>query len=135
MTDIDLDFLLNDFVDRLPDVTHAVAVASDGLLIARSRGLPRDEAERVAAVCSGLVSLLRSAAGHFQAGAVESNMTVMEGGWMFTMSVSDGASLLALASRACDTGLVSHELAELIGRVGPALTPAARLLPATGTAR
>lgn len=122
----DLDFLLNYFVDRTPEVTHAVAVSADGLLIARSRALPRDEADRVAAVGSGLVSLLRSAAQHFQAGQVVSNLTELQGGFMFCMSVSSGASLLALASRQCDIGRVSHELAELVNRVGPALTPNSR---------
>jgi predicted regulator of Ras-like GTPase activity (Roadblock/LC7/MglB family) len=123
VTDIDLSFLLNDFTDRVPEVTHAVAVASDGLLIARSRALPTDEADRVAAVASGLVSLLRSAASHFQAGSVVSNLTELQGGFMFSMSVSSGASLLVLASRQCDIGRVSHELVDLINRVGPALTP------------
>jgi len=123
MMDMDLDFLLNEFVERIPGVTHAVAVSADGLLIARSRTLPRDEADRVAAVGSGLVSLLRSAAKHFQAGAVVSNLTELEGGFMFSMSVSSGASLLALAARSCDIGRVSHELTELINRVGPKLTP------------
>jgi predicted regulator of Ras-like GTPase activity (Roadblock/LC7/MglB family) len=123
VTDIDLSFLLNDFTDRVPEVTHAVAVASDGLLIARSRALPTDEADRVAAVASGLVSLLRSAASHFQAGSVVSNLTELQGGFMFSMSVSSGASLLVLAAQQCDIGRVSHELVDLINRVGPALTP------------
>jgi predicted regulator of Ras-like GTPase activity (Roadblock/LC7/MglB family) len=126
MMPADLDFLLNDLVDRVPDVTHVVAVAADGLLIARSRALPQDEADRVAAVASGLVSLLRSAASHFQAGTVVSNLTELQFGFMFCMSVSSGASLLALATARCDIGLVSHELADLINRVGPALTPLAR---------
>jgi hypothetical protein len=125
----DLDFMLNDFVDRIPEVTHVVAVSADGLLVARSRALPKDRAEQVAAACSGQVSLLRGAGQLFEAGVMESNMTVYEYGWMFIMSISDGASLLALATRECDTGQVSHELAMLIGRVGPVLTPAARSLP------
>jgi uncharacterized protein len=132
---IDLDFLLNDFAGRVPEVTHVVAVSADGLLIARSRALPQDEADRVAAVASGLVSLLRSAAAHFQAGAVVSNLTELRHGFMFCMSVSGGASLLALATPHCDIGLVSHELADLINRVGPVLTPTARsgLLPTSGS--
>ncbi|MPZ27494.1 MAG: roadblock/LC7 domain-containing protein [Micromonosporaceae bacterium] len=123
VTETDLDFLLNDFIDRVPEVTHAVAVSADGLLVARSRALPTDEADRVAAVASGLVSLLRSAASHFQAGTVVSNLTELQGGFMFCMSVGSGASLLVLASRQCDIGRVSHELVDLINRVGPALTP------------
>jgi hypothetical protein len=45
---------------------------------------------------------------------------------MFSMAVSDGASLLVVADHTCDIGQVSYEMAELINKVGPALTPAAR---------
>jgi hypothetical protein len=124
-----LDFLINDFVDRLPEVSHAVAVSADGLLVARNRDLPQDQAEQAAAACSGLVSLLRGTGGVFGAGTMESNMVMYERGFMFVVAISDGASLLALATRHADTGLVSHELAALIGRAGPMLTPAARALP------
>lgn len=122
----DLDFLLNDFVDRVPDVAHAVAVSADGLILAASRNLPSDSRDQLAAVASGLVSLLAGASKFFRAGRVVSNVTELDGGFMFSMSVSSGASLLALASRQCDLGRVGHELADLINRVGPALTPGSR---------
>lgn len=129
---IDLDFLLNDFVERVPEVAHAAAVSADGLVLAASRDLPTDSRDQLAAIASGLVSLLVGAARFFQAGRVVSNVTELDGGFMFSMSVSTGASLLALASRQCDLGRVGHELADLINRVGPALTPDNRpgLLPA-----
>lgn len=126
MTDLDLNFLLNDFVARVPKVTHIVAVSVDGLLVARNEALPQDHAERLAAIASGLVSLLHGAAQNLQAGAVVSNLTELVGGFMFTMSVSSGASLLTLAAPGCDIGNVGHELAELINRVGPALSPQIR---------
>jgi uncharacterized protein len=123
VTHTDLDFLLNDFVTRVPEVSHAVAVSADGLILAATSALHPDSRDQLAAVGSGLVSLLRGAARFFQAGRVISNVTEMDGGFMFSMAVSSGASLLVLASRACDIGLVSHELADLINRVGPALSP------------
>lgn len=121
MTDIDLNSRLNDFVERVSGVTHAVAVSSDGLLIGRSRQLPRDEADRVAAIGAGLVSLLRGAARHFRAGSVVSNLTELEAGYLFTMSTTTGASLLALAAQHCDIGGIASELTKLINQVGPAL--------------
>ena len=126
MSDLDVNFLLNDFVARVPKVTHIVAVSVDGLLVARNQALPRDPAERLAAIASGLVSLLHGAAKELQAGQVVSNLTELAGGFMFTMSVSSGASLLTLAACGCDIGQVGHELADLINRVGPALSPLAR---------
>lgn len=132
MNDLDLDFLLDDFVNRIPHVTHVIAVSSDGLLVARNGTLPGNDADRLAAIASGLVSLLGGAARSIDADPVVSNLTEMRGGYMFSMSVSSGASLLALASHGCDIGQVGHELADLINRVGPALTPTRRNKSASG---
>ncbi|ADD42520.1 roadblock/LC7 domain-containing protein [Stackebrandtia nassauensis] len=126
MNDLDLDFLLDDLVKRVPNVTHIIAVSADGLLVARNESLPVNDADRLAAIGSGLVSLLNGAARSLQADPVVSNLTELHGGYMFSMSVSSGASLLALASHGCDIGQVGHELAELINKIGPALTPRAR---------
>lgn len=126
MNDLDLDFLLDDLVKRVPNVTHIIAVSADGLLVARNETLPVNDADRLAAIGSGLVSLLNGAARSLQADPVVSNLTELHGGYMFSMSVSSGASLLALASHGCDIGQVGHELAELINKIGPALTPRAR---------
>ncbi|MGH8791349.1 MAG: roadblock/LC7 domain-containing protein [Stackebrandtia sp.] len=123
---LDLDFLLNDFVSRVPHVTHVIAVSADGLLIACNDALPSSESERLSAIASGLTSLLAGAARSLQADPVASNLTEMYGGYMFSMSVSGGASLLALAGHGCDIGQVGHELSNLISRVGPALTPQSR---------
>ncbi|MGH8875732.1 MAG: roadblock/LC7 domain-containing protein [Stackebrandtia sp.] len=119
----DLNYLLNDFVARVPRVTHVLAVSSEGMLIARDDGLHVDQAERLSAIASGLVSLLAGAARSLRADPVISNLTQIQGGFMFSMSVAGGASLLALADRGCDIGQVGHELATLINQVGPALTP------------
>lgn len=116
-------FLLNDFTDRVYEVTHVLAVSADGLLVACNDGLSEAEADRLAAIASGLVSLLNGAARTLNAFPVGSNLTELNGGYMFSLSVSSGASLLALASYDCDIGQVGHELATLINKVGPALSP------------
>ena len=121
-----IDWLLNDFASRVPGVTHAVGVSADGLLVAATRSLPPDGADQLAAIASGLVSLLSGAARLLSAQPVASNLTEMNGAFMFSMAVSDGASLLVVADHTCDIGQVSYEMAELINKVGPALTPAAR---------
>ncbi len=127
MTDSrELGWLLDNFAERTPDVSHAIAISTDGLLVAATRNLRMDRADQLAATGSGLVSLLRGAARFFDAGAVISNVTQMDGGFMFSMAFSDGASLLVLASPACDVGKVSYEMTELANRIGDALTPAIR---------
>jgi len=122
----ELDWLLNDFTGRVPEVTHAVAVSSDGLVVAATHALSTDRADQLAAVASGLVSLLAGAARLLEAGGVVSNLTELDGGFMFSMAVSSGASLLVLATRQCDIGRVSYEMTELINKVGPVLTPETR---------
>jgi predicted regulator of Ras-like GTPase activity (Roadblock/LC7/MglB family) len=133
MTDSrELGWLLDSFADRTPEVSHAIAISTDGLLVAATRGLRADRADQLAATGSGLVSLLRGAARFFDAGAVISNVTQMDGGFMFSMAFSDGASLLVLAAPTCDVGQVSYEMTELANRIGDALTPAIRAAVAHG---
>ena len=67
----DLGWLLANFADRVPGVAHAVAVSADGLLLAASRDLPRDRADQLSAIASGLVSLTQGASRCFEGGAVK----------------------------------------------------------------
>jgi predicted regulator of Ras-like GTPase activity (Roadblock/LC7/MglB family) len=121
-----LGWLLDNFASRTPDVAHALAISTDGLVLAHTRALPRDRADQLAATGSGLVALLAGAARFFDAGQVISNVTQLDGGFMFCMAFSDGASMLVLASPNADVGKVSYEMTELANRIGDALTPAVR---------
>ncbi|MFD0581477.1 roadblock/LC7 domain-containing protein [Dactylosporangium darangshiense] len=121
-----LGWLLDNFASRTPDVSHALAISTDGLVLAHTRALPRDRADQLAATGSGLVALLAGAARFFEAGQVISNVTQLDGGFMFCMAFSDGASMLVLASPSADVGKVSYEMTELANRIGDALTPAIR---------
>ncbi|CAJ59810.1 conserved hypothetical protein [Frankia alni ACN14a] len=118
--------MINNFVDRVPGVAHTVVVSADGLLLAVSDGFPRDRADQLAAVASGLVSLTQGAARVFEAGAVTQSVVEMEHGFLFIMSISDGASMAVLAAPSCDIGLVGYEMALLVSRAKDVLTPALR---------
>ena len=122
----DLNWLVTDFTVRVADVAHAVVVSADGVLLARSDGIPPGSAEQLAAITSGLVSLIQGAARIFEAGLPSQALVEMEGGLMFVMAISDGSSLAVLASLECDTDLVSYEMTLLVEAVGDVLTPAAR---------
>ena len=65
-----VNWLVNSFVSKVPGVSEAVVVTSDGLPMATSEGLDRDAADRFAAVASGLIGLAYGAAGRFGGGAV-----------------------------------------------------------------
>ena len=121
-----LNWLITNFVDNTPGVSHTVVVSADGLLLAMSEGFPRDRADQLAAIASGLVSLTQGAARCFEGGAVLQTVVEMDNGFLFLMSISDGSSFAVLAARSCDVGQVGYEMALLVDRVGEALTPAPR---------
>jgi predicted regulator of Ras-like GTPase activity (Roadblock/LC7/MglB family) len=122
-----LNWLITNFVDRVPGVAHTIVVSSDGLLLAVSDGFPRDRADQLAAVASGLTSLTQGASRVFEGGTVTQTVVEMERGFLFIMSISDGSCLAVLASTACDIGLVGYEMALLVERAGEVLTPALRV--------
>ena len=73
-----INWLINNFVERVPGVQEAVVVSSDGLPMAASTGLDRASADRFAAVSSGLIGLAYGAAGRFGGGAVNEVIVEME---------------------------------------------------------
>lgn len=121
-----LNWLVGNFVERVPGVSDAVVVSSDGLPLAMSGGLDRAAADRFAAVASGLIGLAYGAAGRFGGGAVNEVIIEMENAFIFVTGISDGSSLAVSAAANCDVGLVGYEMAVLVERVGDVLTPELR---------
>lgn len=121
-------WLVDDFVNRVPGVAHAVVVSADGLLLTASNHLPRERADQLAAVASGLISLTQGAARCFEAGQVVQTVVELERGILLLMSIGDGSCLATLAAPSCDIGLVGYEMTLLVDRVGAQLNP----LPRTG---
>jgi predicted regulator of Ras-like GTPase activity (Roadblock/LC7/MglB family) len=122
----DLDWLVTDFTARVADVAHAVVVSADGVPLALSEDIPIAYAEQLAAITSGLASLMQGAARIFEAGQPLQALVEMEDGLMLVKAISDGSSLAVLAAPECDTDLVSYEMTLLVEAVGEVLTPAAR---------
>ena len=122
----DLSWLVTDFTLRVADVAHAVVVSADGVPLALSEGIPEDAAEQLAAITSGLASLILGAARIFEAGPPTQALVDMQGGLMLIKAISDGSSLAVLAAPDCDTDLVSYEMSRLVEAVGEALSPALR---------
>src|SRR5450432_2807749 len=65
------NWLLSSFVETSPGVTDAVAVSSDGLLMAMSSSLERAGAEQLSAIIAGMTSLAESTARCFALGGLE----------------------------------------------------------------
>ncbi|GAA5061518.1 roadblock/LC7 domain-containing protein [Nocardia callitridis] len=113
-----LGWLLEDL--SVPGVRFAVLLSEDGLRIAHSRGINRDEAERFSAAASGLRSLGK-ALGEFCGGVgngVRQNMTEYDQGMIFITAAGEGALLGVATTPEIDVGLIAHRMNELAGRVG-----------------
>ena len=85
--------------------------------------LPRDRADQLSAVASGLGSLTNGAALCFSAGGVVQTVVEMQGGFLLLMAISDGSWLAVLAAPTSDIGLVGYEMTLLVDRVGEHLSP------------
>ncbi|MBD0710874.1 MULTISPECIES: roadblock/LC7 domain-containing protein [unclassified Streptomyces] len=131
MTDVptsrQLDWVLDDLVGRIPEIRCAIVLSGDGLLIGKSQGLVRDDAERLSAVASGMHSLARGTAQYFRGGAVQQTVIQMEHAFLFITAAGSGARLAALASQDVDAGMMAFEMGTLVKQVGTYLSAAPRI--------
>ncbi|MEV7616942.1 roadblock/LC7 domain-containing protein [Streptomyces sp. NPDC089799] len=118
------NWLLANFVRKTDGVRDAVAVSSDGLLIAVSDGLGRTDADHLAAVVSGLSSLARSASRRYDFDRFKLIMIEMGRGFLLVSAIRDGSCLGVLADSSGELGLVGYEMAVLAERTGDLLNPA-----------
>jgi len=117
-------WLLSSFAEHTAGVTDAIAVSSDGLLMAMSSTLERPAAEQLAAIISGLVSLGHDASGCFGFEGLEQMIVAMRRGLLLVASISDGSSIGVVAHKGCDIGQVGYQMTLLVERAGAVLTPA-----------
>ncbi|WP_051133169.1 roadblock/LC7 domain-containing protein [Nocardia paucivorans] len=124
-----LGWLLNDL--EVPGVRFAVLLSEDGLRIAHSTGISRDQAERFSAAASGLRSLGK-ALGEFCGGSgndVRQNMTEYGEGMILITAAGEGALLGVSTLPDIDVGLIAHRMNELAARVGHELGSEPRRRP------
>lgn len=122
----DFGWLLNDFVGRVHGVTHALIMSSDGFPLTASHTVARDDAEQLAAIASGLLSLARNSAALFDKGTCEQIMIRMTYGWFLFMGIGSGAGLAVLTGPDCDMKVVAYEMTQFVRNTGHALTPEVR---------
>ncbi|MBO1420280.1 roadblock/LC7 domain-containing protein [Streptomyces sp. FH025] len=114
-----MDWILNDLAHSVPYVRHVIVLSADGLRIAQY-GADPDTADRLAAACAGLQSLAAAVGQEFPDGDGSMRLVVIEvdGGYFYLMSAGVGAYLAVLADEGVDAGLVSHQMRDLIDRIG-----------------
>ncbi|MGH3326684.1 MAG: roadblock/LC7 domain-containing protein [Streptomycetales bacterium] len=122
----ELNWLLDNLVDRVAQVRQAVVLSRDGLLLGASSDLGRDEGERLSAVAASFQSLARGAGREFGGGSVRQTIVEMETAFLFVTAAGQGACLAVLSAANADVGLIAYEMAMLVKRVGPHLSTAPR---------
>ncbi len=117
-----LNWLLERLVGTVPGIKQAVVVSSDGLALAKSEGVDRETAERLAAVSSGMIGLAYGSAGRFGAGPVSNVIVEMQNGWLFVTGIRDGSLICCLTEKDIDMGAIAFEMSIFVQRVGDSLT-------------
>jgi predicted regulator of Ras-like GTPase activity (Roadblock/LC7/MglB family) len=119
----DFTWLLNRFASETAGVVDAIAVSSDGLLIAVSQLRDHSDSERLAAIVSGMTSLAAGAAGNYGLGALNKVIIDMEDGHILVSSVGSGAVLGVVTSKEAKLGNIAYEMTVFANRAGSALNP------------
>ena len=101
------NWLLNSFVEETAGVHDAVAVSSDGVLMARSSTLDHAAGEQLCAIIAGCTSLARAADQAVDGAGFERVIIAMREGFLFVSAIADGSCLGVVASRDCDVGSCS----------------------------
>jgi predicted regulator of Ras-like GTPase activity (Roadblock/LC7/MglB family) len=123
----DLSWLLDDLAARGEQIKHAVILSRDGLTVAASQNLKREDAEHLSALSAGVQSLARGAGDHFSLGDVRQIIIELEQAFMFITAAAHGSCLAVLCPSDADAGLVAYEMAMLVKRAGPHLAAEPRL--------
>jgi uncharacterized protein len=117
------NWLLGRFASETAGVIEAIAVSSDGLLMAMSAGQDRAGADRLAAITSGIVSLAGGAARSYQLGTLNKVIIDMAHGYLLVSAISSGSVLGVIAAKTANLGNIAYEMTLFANRAGAALTP------------
>jgi predicted regulator of Ras-like GTPase activity (Roadblock/LC7/MglB family) len=121
-----LGWLLDNFVFRVEPARQALVLSRDGLVVAASQSLAREDGEHLSALAAGVQSLARGAGQQFQGGEVRQTIIEMESAFLFITAAGEGACLAVLSSAEANVGVVAYEMAMLIRRIGKHLAAAPR---------
>jgi predicted regulator of Ras-like GTPase activity (Roadblock/LC7/MglB family) len=113
-----LSWLLDNLVDQVEAVEQALVLSRDGLVVAFSRGLTREESEHLSALAAGVQSLARGTGERFRGGKVRQTIIEMEHAFLFVIAAGKGTCLAVLTSEDPNVGVIAYEMAMLVRRMG-----------------
>ncbi|MCM2391980.1 roadblock/LC7 domain-containing protein [Streptomyces albipurpureus] len=118
-----MDWMLKDLAEGVPQTRHVVVLSADGLRMAQF-GADTDTADRLAAACAGLQSLAGAVAAELPGSDGRMHLVVIEmnGGFFYLMAAGAGAYLAVLADEGVDAGLMGQRMRDLVLRIGEHLS-------------
>ncbi|MER5767061.1 roadblock/LC7 domain-containing protein [Streptomyces sp. NPDC001985] len=118
-----MDWMLKDLAEGVPQTRHVVVLSADGLRMAQY-GADNDTADRLAAACAGLQSLAGAVASELPGSDGRMHLVVIEmsGGFFYLMAAGSGAFLAVLADEGVDAGLMGQRMRDLVLRIGEHLS-------------
>jgi predicted regulator of Ras-like GTPase activity (Roadblock/LC7/MglB family) len=121
-----LGWLLDNLVSRVANVQQALVLSRDGLLVAKSQAMTREEGDHLSALAAGVHSLARGAGQQVEGGEVRQTIIEMDSAFLFVMTAGRGTCLAVLASASANLGVMAYEMTMLVRRMGTHLTAAPR---------
>lgn len=122
-----LGWLLDGLVDKLDYVSQAIVLSRDGLVVAASQNMSREDGDHLSALAAGIQSLARGAVRHFAGGQVRQTIIEMESAFLVVMAAGEGTCLAVLSSADANVGVMAYEMTMLVRRMGKFLTAPARI--------
>ncbi len=113
-----LNWLLDNLVSQVEHVQQAIILSRDGLVVASSQGLTREDGEHLSALAAGMQSLARGTGRQFHGGEVRQTIIEMESAFLFVVSAGTGTCLAVLTAAEPNVGVIAYEMAMLVRRMG-----------------
>ncbi|HEU4421283.1 MAG TPA: roadblock/LC7 domain-containing protein [Pilimelia sp.] len=117
------NWLLSRFAHETGGVIAAIAVSSDGLLIATSSALDRANADRLAAISSAMLSLAHGTSECHPLGPPDKVVVELAEGFLLVCTIGAGCLVGVLASNHTSLGTIAYETVLFIDRARSVLTP------------
>ena len=121
-----LGWLLDNLVSRVANVRQALVLSRDGLVVAKSQNMSREQGDNLSALAAGVHSLARGVGQQVGDEEVRQTIIEMDSAFMFVMAAGQGTCLAVLASADANLGVMAYEMAMLVRRMGMHLTAAPR---------
>jgi len=116
-------WMLDGLVKGTEGIVGAIAVSSDGFMLACSEALPEETADQFAAIVSGLNSLTKGAAACFGNSSVEQIIVEMDRHFAIVSRMNTASVIAVVADRTGSLGTIGHEMRGFVQRSGELLSP------------